>query len=233
MAFKETSLGDDAEIYKERDNRSEREKFKSMPPKEKWKHFLEYYLKSVIALTVIGFFVVSLIITILRPKKETLLSVAAVNQCISEDTLNSFEEMMNKKLDVNPKKQEIVFDGNYMGSITSSGIFYCDRLLAAVTTSQLDVIIASEDEFATLTEATYFEKLSDVLPSQMFSNFTEHFFYGKTTADTQESAYGIYLSDYDILDESGNIIAKPILGVVANTENVDNIVTFIESLTIK
>ena len=108
-----TRLEDNAEIYKRREPKSERQKLSEMDFSEKVDYFKHYYLKILLATLVIGGFLLWIIITMVTPKPERVLNVAFINYPIVEEDLAKMEADLTERLNVNPENQEIFFDTSY------------------------------------------------------------------------------------------------------------------------
>lgn len=231
---KQTRLNDDAQLYQPRDTRTEKEKFKSMNFKEKLEYFNQYYLTKTIGLLVgIGFFGY-LLYSMFGPKVETVLYTAVVDACIDTETVNSFQTDMMKRLELDPTKSTVLFDDDfYLTNASEYSASNQTRLVTYAMSGDIDIIIAPEEVFSQYASAGYFIKLSECLPPQMFSTLTDHFFYYTTENDAQEASYGIYLDEYAVKDSNGDIVLRPVLGILANAKHTENAVSFIESLNLE
>lgn len=230
---KQTRLNEDAQLYQPRDTRTEKEKFKSMNFKEKLQYFNQYYRNKTIAILVcIGFFGY-LLYSMFGPKVETVLYTAVVDACIDTETVSSFQSDMIERLGLDTTKSTVIFDdGFFLTNASEYSASNQTRLVTYVMSGDIDIIIAPEEIFSQYASAGYFIKLSECLPPQMFSTLTDHFFYYTTETDTQEASYGIYLDDYAIKDENGDVTLRPVLGILTNARHTENAVSFIESLNL-
>lgn len=228
---KETRLNDDAQIYQPRDNRSEREKLQAMTGKEKLQYFNQYYRnKTIVTIVIIGF-VVYLLYSMFGPKVETVLYTAVLDGCIDTDTVNTFQENMIEQLGLDTSKSTVMFDDSfYISSSSEYSASNQEKLVVYVASGDVDIIIAPEDIFSQYASAGYFAKMSECLPTNLFSSLTDNFFYYTTEDDSKEAAYGIYLDDYAIYDEDGQVAVRPVIGIITNSDYKDNAVSFIESL---
>lgn len=230
---KETRLAEDAQIYQPRDTRSEKEKLKAMSPKEKLQYFNQYYRNKTIVIIVIIAFVGYLLYSMFGPKVETVLYTAVLDGCIDNETVTSFQTEMIEKLGLDTEKSTVYFDDSFYVSDSSDfSASSQEKLVVYVASKEIDIIIAPEEIFSQYASAGYFTKLSECLPTQMFSTLTDNFFYYTTEGDTQDASYGIYLDDYAVKDENGNVISRPVLGILGNSRYKDNAVSFIESLNL-
>ena len=246
MLAKETRLSDDAQIYQPRDTRSEKEKFKEMTFQEKVQHFNQYYRSKLILLVLIIGFGSYLLYSMFGPKVKTVLYTAIVDGCIDTETAQAFETEMTKRLNLDPKKYNVTFDDSYY--LTTGGeldVSNQQKLSCYIVACDVDIIIAPEKVFQQYCSDGYFAKLSDTLPTNLFGSLTDQFFYATVTdstsddnskdasvEDTEESAYGIYLDSYNIKDTNGNILVRPVLGILVNSKQKENAVTYIKTLNL-
>ena len=231
---KKTRLNDDATIYQARDTRTAKEIFKSMTFKQKVEHFNQYYRLKVISVITVIALVGSLIYTMFGPKVENVLYVAILDNCIDADTASEYQEVMNEKLGLDTSKYTTFFDTSfYVGDSSSYASSSIEKLGVYIATGEIDIMIGTEDFIKQYASQGYFKKLSECLPSQMFSNLTDNFFYYETEDDSQQAPYGIYLDDFALKDKDGNIISPVVLSIVANSEYTDNAVQFIETLNLE
>lgn len=228
---KETRLSDSAEIYKLREEKSERQKLKNMTFKEKITYFNNYYrTKTIIGIVVIGF-LIYFSYTIFGPRTETILYIASLNGAIDYDSGNLLGEEIENYLGIDTKQEEVFVDTSiYLdgtSEYTSSNIQKFSTLLMA---KELDIIIADEDTFEKYANQGYFCKLSDQLPTQLFSKLSDHFYISSTEEDTDHAAYGIYLETSSLYGEDYTFYKRPVLGIVVNSEFKDNCISFIQYL---
>lgn len=228
---KETRLTDDAQIYQPRDTRSEKEKFQSMNRKEKIQYFNQYYLGKMLVGIVVVCFIGYIIYSFVKPKVVTALYTAVLDGCIDVETTSSFESDMTERLGLDTKESIVMFDNSYYitsnSSYSSSNI---EKLVVYIAAGDVDVMIGPETTMNQYALAGYFSKMSECLPTDLFSTLTDNFYYSTTDEDDENAPYGIYLDEYAIRDDNGEPIMRPVLAIVANSKYKDNAVIFIESL---
>lgn len=226
---KKTTLNDDAQLYQPRDTRSEREKFQSMNWKERLQYFSAYYRNQTIAGIALIAFLGYLCYTIFTPKAEPVLYAAIIDGCIDHEIVTTFQSDMTELLAIDPSTATVVFDDSFY--LTGNADYSNQqKLVLYVAGGDIDLIIAPEEIFAQYADAQYFMKLSECLPPQKFSALTDYFYYYKTVDDTQEACYGIYLDEYQVKDQTGTVLVRPVVGILANTSQTENAVTFIDSI---
>lgn len=223
---KETRLDESAEIYKPRDNRTEKQKLKDMTFQEKLVHINAYYKYKIIAVLAIVGVLSTLFYTIFSPKDETVFNAAIINQSLDTAKKNDFITDFGKYLNLK-KDQNIVLDDSYYMDDVSGSSASIQKLQTYVYVNQIDVIIADESVFKDYAKYGYFDNLTELLPTDLYSKFTNNLYMGSTDDDKEEKAYGIYLTDNNMLRDLGIVSEKPVLGIVANSKYKENSYSFL------
>jgi ABC-type molybdate transport system substrate-binding protein len=103
-------------------------------------------------------------------------------------------------------------------------------LATYISTSEVDVIIAPESQFYGYAYRGYFSKLSDELPTDIYSSLTDQFYITDMEEDTEKDAYGIYLTDTKLY-KNNTVNTEPyVLGILVNSEHREASVDFIRYL---
>lgn len=229
--LEDTTLDDSAEIYKQREEKTEKQKLNEMAFKEKIVYFNSYYRLKVIIIAAILIFVGYLAYSILAPTPDTVLYAAVVNNILDDTKITDLQNGFADHLGIDKKKQEIMVDASFnLGTDNDTSQYTIgnqQKLMTYFYASQIDIMIAPESIFKSYAASGTFSKLSDQLPSDLCNTLTDSFYYSTTTDDSNSSAYGIYLDHASIYDNSGKLIDKPIIGIVVNSKYKSNAVEFI------
>ncbi len=232
--LKNTVLDDTAEIYKPRAEQTEKQKMSEMTFKEKITYFNNYYRITTLVIIAVIIALAYLAYSILTPKPKTVLYAAVINSAVEEQTAASLQTDFGKKLGIDPKTQEIMIDTTYFfgddDNVSEYSISSQQKLGTYFYAGQIDVIIAPESAFANYAHLGNFSKLSDELPTYLCTTLADSFYYSETEDSTASSAYGVYLDGAKIYDKKGELIDKPVLGIVANSKYKQNAVEFIKFL---
>ena len=228
---KKTRLGDDAAIYQQRNTQqSEKEKLKNMPWKKRFSYIWEYYRYHGLAIILAFIFISYIIYTIARPKAETRLYAAIINNTIKEEVWDEYKDKITEYLELDPKTENVFFDYQYYYKGTAD---YAANMRTAFSVhlfaAEIDVIIAPLSEFSSYVDNGTFDPLSDQLPTDLYSSLTDKFYLSGTKDNPKVSAYGIYLTDTKLFkDHSLPTEDDPFLiGIVANSKNKKNAIEFI------
>lgn len=229
--LKDTTLDDDASIYKPREEKSEKQKLKDMTGKEKLEYFKNYYLgKTVIVLLALAF-TGYLIYSIVGPKANTVLYGAIINYAISEETATSLQDEMADYLGLDTTKENVIIDSTYYfgtgDEVSQYTISSKEKLLILVQATELDFIIAPESMMEFYASGGYFAKITDVLPTDLCNKLKDSMYTATTKEDNVTSSYGIYLDNSNLYDQGTSFTDRPVLGIVINSSNKDNAVEFI------
>ena len=226
---------DSAAIYQLRKQQTEKQKLSDMTFKEKVIYFNDYYRFKSIAIIAILLFGIYVAYSILAPKPETVLYAAVINYALDEESAATLQSDFGKHLGINPKTEEIMVDTSFFigGEGDDSSQFSISneqKLTTYFYAAEIDVIIAPESKFASYAHFGNFSKLSDQLPTDLFSSLADSFYSSDIEDDSTVSAYGIYLDGATIYDNKGEIIDRPVLGIVANSKYKPNVIELIRYL---
>jgi hypothetical protein len=232
--LKDSTLDDNASIYAPREEKTEKQKLKEMNFKEKVAYLRDYYLlKTIVCLAVLGI-AVYFIYTVVTPRPVTLLDTTIINYTLSDDTINKMTEDMNTVLVKNPKKENIVIDASfYLGNGNDNSEYTMgsiQKLQTYIYTGEIDVMIAPESVFQSYATTGVFSKLTDVLPTDLLTSFSDSLFNSTTEDNTVPGAYGVYLDNTSLFKNISNPSDRPVLGILVNSKHQDNGVEYIKYL---
>lgn len=232
--LKDSTLDDNASIYAPREEKSEKQKLKEMNFQEKVSYFRTYYLsKTIIGLIVISF-AVYFIYTVASPKPETILNAAIVNYPFSDETINKLTTDMAERLQMDSDKEEIMLDASYYLGNGSDASEYTmgtqQKLSTYMYAGEVDVFIAPESVFQSYATAGFFNRLTDILPTELLTSLSDSIFSSTTEDNPVSGAYGIYLDNTTLFKDASTAADRPVLGILVNSKNQDNGIDFIKYL---
>ena len=232
--LKDTTLDDSAALYQPRKKQTEKQKLSEMTFKEKVVYFNNYYKWKTISIIAVLALVVYAVYSILTPKPETVLYAAIINYAIDDETAASLQGDFGQHLGIDPETEEIMIDPSFfLGTEDDASEFSISneqKLATYFYASEIDIIIAPESKFEKYAYYGNLSKLSDQLPTDLCSSLADSFYSSRLEDSTAVSAYGIYLDGATIYDKSGEIIDRPVLGIVANSKFKQNGIDFIRYL---
>lgn len=233
-----TKLEDNAEIYKRRNPKSEKEKLSEMDFSEKVEYFKAYYLKKLLALLVIAGLLIWIIITIVTPKPKKVLSVAFSNYPISLELTKRMEADLVKLLDIDEEREGILLDTSY--DLKNMDLASSERFTTYTYAGEIDIFIAPESVFLNYAYAEIMLPLDEQLPTDFYNSFAQDdFLVCRTRVGNEEDpskptgpegVYGVYLTDTELFNVFDNTTDPPVLGLIVNTKNKDNAITFMKYL---
>lgn len=229
---KKTRLGDDAAIYQQRNTEiSEKEKLKNMPWKKRLSYIWDYYKFYGLAILLGLIFLSYIIYVFVTPKVETKLHAAIIDNIISEEVWNEYDDKLTDYLELNPKTEDVFF--NYQFYFNGASEYSASLLQAFVirlSAAEIDVVIAPLSEFSKLVNDGIFDPLSEQLPTDLYSILTDKFYLSGTEDTPRVSAYGIYMTDTKLFREYSLIPTDNnpyLIGIVSNSKNKKNAIEFI------
>lgn len=228
---KQTRLSEDASIYQQRQELTEKDKLKDMSRRGKLAYLWEYYrIHALVILLAIGF-AVYIIYSIVTPKVETELYAAIINNTISDEIWEQYQTDVSDYLKLDPKRQDVILNrGFYLNGETEYAMNMQTALMAYVSAGDVDLLIAPESQFQQYTNNGFNDKLYDDLPTDLYSELTDRLYVTSTEDDPEESAYGIYLTDTKLFSEYADNTEPYILGIIVNSSHKENAIEFIRML---
>jgi hypothetical protein len=228
---KQSRLGDDASIYQPLKQQTEREKLREMSFKGKLGYLREYYKFHFFALLAVIALIIYSVYTFTHPTPTPQFTAAMIDNTIATTVIEQYSTDFATHLQLNPKRETVELNTTY--NFSSDDIYAVqmkEALITFVQAKQIDVIIAPESQFTDYATKGFFAKLSDKLPTSIYSSLTDQFYLTVTEDDAQKSAYGIYLTDTKLY-KNNSISSEPyILGIVLNSPHEDNTNEFIQYL---
>lgn len=228
---KETKLDEDAVIYQPRQNLTEKQKLKDMSFQDKIAYLWEYYrIHAAVLLGVIAL-LSYIIYEIITPNIETQLYVAIINNSISDEVWNEYSANLSEYLDLNPETEDIQLSHNfYLNAEGEYGMSMQQALTTYIAAGEVDVIIAPESTFKGYVYNGFFEKISDQLPTDLYTSLADYVFISNTEEVPEKNVYGIYLTDTKLFSENANNADPYVLGILANASHKDNAAEFLRML---
>lgn len=230
---KKTRLDDDAAIYQQRDNRTEKVKLRDMPWDKRISHLWEYYKYHAILTIVFVAFVSYTIYSFVKPKVEIKLYTAIINNTIQPQIWDDYQSTLIEYLDLNPKTEKVVLNYSFYFNSTPDYEANMRQAFGVYTAaSEIDVVIAPLSEFSAYVEYGFFAPLSEQLPTDLYSSLTDRYYISGTEDDPKPTAYGIYIEDTKIYREhSLPTDDDPVLmGILINSLHKENSVEFIRCI---
>ena len=233
------------EVYnKNRDNnhsmhdeiREQNAKLKGAPLKEKLSYFMEYYLKSTVALIIALILVGSFIYTIVTAPEDTAFAAYLYNSTGDSASTALIDEYI-AYTGIDTKKHEVYLDatmnystdnGNYMDY---TGI---QKAMAVISTKELDILVGDQEAFDYFVKSDCFHDVTTILPEELLEKYKDHLYYYTFEETGETLPVGIYVTDSPKLNEYHYYIEKePILGFICNSNSIENALTFLEFIYIE
>ncbi len=228
---KQTRLSEDAAIYQQRQELTEKEKLKDMSKGSKIAYLWEYYrVHALVILLVIGF-AIYIIHSIVTPKVETKLYAAIINNTISDEVWEQYQTDVSDYLNLDPKKEDVILNrAFYLKGDAQYAMNMQTALVTYVSAKEVDILIAPESQFKQYTLNGFNDKLYDDLPTDLYSELTDDLYVTSTEDDPEENAYGIYLTDTKLFSQYADNTDPYILGIISNSGHKENAIEFIRML---
>lgn len=236
--MKKTALDDEAEIYQKREEKTEKEKWKQMDGKAKAQYFVDYYLGKVIVAVIIIGIAASLLWHFLKPKDETILYAAVIDESLDATKLADMTSELEKLCQADGRHQNVKIDDSF---------YLKDQALARLEvyeeSRQVDVIIADQKTFKKLAGYGYFESVDTFAKENDLKGYESLYVYANgykdmgdeskeddDTAKGESLPYGIDLSGAEKYMDMTSYGKHPVFAVAANAQHKKNIAEFLNYL---
>jgi hypothetical protein len=228
---KNTRLDEDAAIYHQNNNQSEKEKLRDMPLKKKLSYLWDYYRYHALLFIVIAAFIYYAIYSFTKPKIETKLYTAIINNTVEPEIWDEYVERISEHLDLDTVTENAILNYKfYYNGDAEYEVNMRQAFTVYLAASEIDVIIAPMSEFSDYVDNGFFTPLSDQLPTDLYSSLTDRFYLSETEDNPKVSAYGLYLEDTKLYKEhslSSDDDDPVLIGIVTNSPHMQNSVEFI------
>lgn len=230
---KKTVLGDDAALYRHKEDVSEKEKWEAMTKKERWRYFFDYYLGKIVITIIVVAVVGSILYTMLKPKPETLLSVAVINDIANQTLYDDLQTKFHDTIGLDEETQQTIFDTGY--NFNEYDYQSWQKYSIYNMVGDLDISIMPYTYFEQYAPDEYFAPVAMYLSSGVYTSLSDYLLEtkkkdeeGNLIADS-ETVYGIDLSSTWLY--SGQQREEPMVLVInlqpKNMENIEKILTLL------
>lgn len=232
---KKTTLDDNAELYRHSgDNMTTKEKWKSLDAKGKWEFFKQYYLFKVVCVLVIGGVLLSVLITIFKPKPETVCNLLVSDLLMSEEEVKTVQNEFLESLGLDKKDFEL--------TTATNCYFLTDEMNARqfftvyYAVGDLDVVILPRKVFNMIAPNGFFLDVHEYLTADELNGYSERIVSSPRIDSESErlvdgSEYPCAIIIQDSKYVSGNMYNDSIvLAVCACSTHMDNAKKLIDFL---
>jgi len=232
----------DMEVYnKNRDKnnsiydeiREQNAKLRGAPLKDKAAYFKEYYLKTTIVIVVAVIFVGYLAYSMLTAPSDTAFAAYFYNNTgdfSSTELIDGFIEYR----DIDTKEHEAYIDMTMRfvpDSVDYDAYMSLEKAMAVISTGELDIIVGDADTLDYFTRSECLHDITTVLPDDLLAQFEDKLYYAKSGENAELIPIGIYVTDSPKLNQySYYVNQEPILGIVVNSNSLDNAIAFLRYL---
>jgi hypothetical protein len=228
---KETKLDESAVIYQPRQELTEKQKLMDMSAKGRISYLWEYY--RVPALVVVAVIALSsyFIYEFIKPDIETQFYAAIINNSISDEVWEQYTTDFTEYLELDPKTEDVLLNRNFY--LNSSGDYAMNMqqaLSTYIAAGEIDVVIAPESTFKEYAYFGFFEKISNQIPTDLYTSLTDYVFLSDTEEEPEKNVYGIYLTDTKLFAENANNTDPYVMGILANSNHKENAAEFLRML---
>lgn len=228
---KKTALDDNAEIYQIREQKTEKEKLRELPRKKMFEYLWEYYRLHAFGFIAGIALIIYIIYQIATPNIETIFYATLINNTIHEDVIDEAQTDFAEHLVINPDLEQVIFNTSFYFSTSPDYVANSKQVLSTyIAAQEVDVLIAPESEFQTYAYNGFLDKLSDQIPTDLYSALADYFYMSDQEEDPEQSVYGIYLTDSELFKNNAVNNDPYVLGIVVNGQHRENSIEFLRYL---
>ena len=230
---KKTVLGDDAALYSHKEDVTEKEKWQTMSVKERLRYFADYYLGKIVIIAIVLGVLGSILVTMLTPKPEVVLSVAVINDAANITLYEEAQAKYNAYIGLDEETQQTLFDTGY--SLNEYDYQSWQKYSIYNMVGDLDVSILPYSYFEEYAPGEHFSPVAEKLSSGLYASLSEYLLEAKRADEDgnlipdSETVYGIDISSswlYDGIERSEPMV----LVINVAPKNEKNIETFLNFL---
>lgn len=236
--MKKTALDDDASIYQKREKKSEKQKWKEMNAVQRKQYFLDYYLFPTVVGTAVVLIVMFLLWHFLKPREETVLYAAVIDESLEEEKTQKLIEELEQFYGADGKYQKVMIDDSFYIKDGAQA-----KLEVYLHSGQIDVIIAEEELYRQFAGYGFFKDIRTVLDKEASLRYEDDFLYtagyqeneneeisfeDHETGQGEKLPYGVDISESRRFGEIKKYIQKPVLAVAENAPNPEQAAEFLD-----
>lgn len=228
-------LDEKASIYKKREDKTEKEKWKDLDGKGKWKYFSQYYLLKVVIAVLVLAVIVYTVWSILKPKTPVAFYMAYVYGQIDKEKAEDVIAEFAEKSGIDRENEQVVISDEFYTD-QYNGLSATEKLISFSYTNQLDLVVADEDVFEKLAASGNMMNIESFLGDELYKEIEDKVFkcgysdiYLDGEEDSNEYPFGFYVKDNEIYKAIGcTELENPVVGVIASSVHSENAINFIK-----
>lgn len=236
--MKKTALDENAEIYQKREEKTEKEKWQQMNVAQRRQYFVDYYLFKVMVAVVVGGIGAFLMWHFLKPKDETILYVAVIDESLDEKQLADMTKELENMYQIDGKHQKVLIDDSFY---MKDGAL--EKLEVYLENKQVDAVIADEKTFKKMAGYGFFGNIEKFAEKNGLSGYEDSYVYANGYKDTDEISfedketgkgkllpYGVDLTGAKAYMDMTSYVKHPVLAIAANSQHKENAARFLQKL---
>lgn len=170
-----TILDDNAFLYQKREDKTAKARFKDLQGKEKWQFFRDYLLLRMLAVIGGAVLLVSLLISIFKPKPDCVMHLAVIDCPLSIASQEKFGTALMGALITDPAAEETILDTDFYVSTDDYNARM--KLITLLAAGEIDAILLTKNELINYNNAECFSPLTEVMSSESLSRYSDYALY--------------------------------------------------------
>lgn len=208
-------------------------KLKNASLKKKLGYFKDYYLKMTLAIAAGVILIVSMIVTMVTAPDDTGFAAFFFNnnEFITETPM--LDEFVTYAA-IDTKEHDAYIDSSlyYDSEINSQDIYATlEKSIAVISTNELDIVVGDEEAVEYFCQIEACADVTALLPADLMEQFQDKLYYSTNLETGETLPLGLYVADSPKLAEYGYYKGQePILCFIANSNSIENAITFLRYL---
>lgn len=210
----------------------EKEKLSKLSKKGKAEYIWEYYKLWFIGIVVAVILIYGIIDAQIENSKDTFIYVTMVNSQLVSNNETTLIDDFAKYANINTSKVRANLDTSIQmkSDVSDEYSMNCSaKMFAQFAAKTIDATVMNKDMIDFFDDKDAFAKLDEVLPAEFYNAHKNNFITG-VGEDGNEYVCALDISDSVIFQETNAYSETPYFSIVANTENLDNCILFLEYL---
>ncbi len=226
---KKTALDDDSLLYQKRDDSLGKKDTSNLTRKQKVQYFKDYYLKALLVVIAVLILAGALIYNMFFRHQVDVLHIAFINGAYVSDT-DTMQNDLRDYYELTSKDEYISLDYYNLDDYTAQM-----KLSTFLGARVIDLMVCDEESFAQYSALGCFADLSEILPADVYAQYKDQIVMGHEEETDEnfnviktypDKPYGIDITDNAVYRQYGGSEKKSILGIVASTERLENVMKF-------
>lgn len=211
----------------------EQKNFKDLTFSQKLSYIWDYYKWWFLGAAIVITLLVVTVPGIIENSKEEVLYSVFLNSNIQGQESTTIMDDYTKAAGIDMDNKRITLDCSiYIDreNSTTASMQSSQKLTALFSAKKIDVILSDEANFEFCSSQGAYMDLKELLPDDLCEKYKDSFVEAANPETGEMTAYGLKLTDNQILKDENAFDIEPVVSVCLTTDKKDNAIAFIKYL---